>query len=149
MAPWRARRVRAGLTALPHETNSNPVSKQAVGKHIKSWFFAYVIFVWFWWWCCRCEIGALTRDFLDLGPCLHPFLDVDTEKLMTRGSTWYSACSFWPDLPNAEWAQNKLLTASIYYYLHLSSKMFYVRRSFSFVIRSSGKYLGTPLYTYA
>ena len=62
-----------------------------------------MIFVCFWYQYCRCEIVALTRDsprFPDPGPCLQPFLAVDTEKLMKRASTWYSAGSSWPDLPN-------------------------------------------------
>ena len=38
--------------------------------------------------------------FPDPGPCLQPFLALDTEKLMKRASAWYSADSSWPDLPN-------------------------------------------------
>ena len=63
-----------------------------------------MIFLWFWYQYCRCEIVALTKDsprFPDPGPCLQPFLAVDTEKSMKRASIWYSAGSYWADLPNA------------------------------------------------
>ena len=64
--------------------------KTSRGETHKKLGFYYVIFIYFWYWYCRCEIVALVRDstrFPDPGPCLQPFIAVDTEKLMKSVST--------------------------------------------------------------
>jgi hypothetical protein len=65
-----------------------------------------VIFTWFWYQYCCYETAALIRDsrrIQDSGPCLQPFLAVDTGKNDEKGFDlilYTSTGSSWPELPN-------------------------------------------------